>query len=184
MSPHSTETRITETLQQAYATARRHAGAGDCIVVLHMGAQHSGIALGLGPEPDLVKLLPLGAVRTAQEQFRTTPPTPLALENAIQVVEDVVMPLRAVIPRAALLFCTDAAVREIALLAGVVPAETVQLSLETMERLFNRLIAVVEGSPAAHQGLPETNSFAATLLILREFMHHLQFAHIVVLHAQ
>ncbi|NVO04958.1 MAG: hypothetical protein HXX19_02915 [Rhodoferax sp.] len=105
------------------------------------------------------------------------------MEHAIQVVEDGVMPLRALVPREAELFGADAALREIARLSGV-PADLPQaLSLEAMERTFNRLTAVVEGSPAAHQGLPASNGFAAALLILREFMHHLQFAHIVVLDA-
>jgi hypothetical protein len=105
------------------------------------------------------------------------------MENAMQVVENVVMPLRADIPRAALLFSTDATLREIALLAGAEKTESVRLILDAMERLYNRLSAVVEGSPVAHQGLPESNSFAATLLILREFLHHLQFAQIEVMHA-
>jgi exopolyphosphatase/pppGpp-phosphohydrolase len=183
MTPPLTEASVTQTLQHSYAAARQQADASACIVVLHIGDQHSGIAVGLGPVPDLVKLFPLGTERTAQAHFETVPPTPLAMEHAIQVVEDVVMPLRAVIPREALLFNTDASVRAIALLAGVAPAEPMQLSLEAMERVFNRLSAVVQGSPAAHQGLPESSSFAATLLILREFMHHLQFVHIGVLHA-
>jgi exopolyphosphatase/pppGpp-phosphohydrolase len=169
-------------LQQAYALARASAGQGLSLVALHIGAEAAGIAVGIGPQPDLLKLLPLGAARTAREQFRCTPPTPLALENAIQVVEDAVMPLRTLIPREALLFSTDAGVREIAALSGVTPDETA-LSLEAMERCFNRLAAVVEGSSFAQQGLPESNSLAATLLILREFMHHLQFAHVRLLHA-
>jgi hypothetical protein len=37
---------------------------------------------------------------------------------------------------------------------------------------------MVTGSTAARQGLPGDAGFAATLLILREFMHHLQFASI------
>jgi exopolyphosphatase/pppGpp-phosphohydrolase len=179
--PHDTSTK--QALQQSYAAARQHEGAQTCIVALHIGAELSGIAVGLGPRADLVKLLPLGSERTAREQFKTTPPAPLAMEYAIQAVEDVVMPLRPAIPREALLFSTDTTLREIALLAGADPTESVRLTLENMERLFNRLSAVVQGSPAAHQGLPETNSFAAELLILREFMHHLQFAQIVVLHA-
>jgi exopolyphosphatase/pppGpp-phosphohydrolase len=173
----------TPTLQHSYAAARQQADARACIVALHIGDQQSGIAVGLGLTPDLLKLLPLGAQRTAQEHFNTTPLTPLALEHAIQSVEDVVMPLRSVIPREALLFSTDATVREIALLAGVAPASSMPLSLEAMERVFNRLSAMVEGSPAASQGLPESKRFAATLLILREFMHHLQFADIEVFHA-
>jgi exopolyphosphatase/pppGpp-phosphohydrolase len=184
MTPSLPDADFTEALLQSYGAARQLAGDQVCIVALHIGGQNSGIAVGTGMQPELVKSLPLGAERTTREQFRTAPPTPLAMENAIQVVEDVVMPLRAVIPREALLFSTDASVREIARLSGDAAAEPLSLSLEAMERVFNRLSAVVEGSSAAHQGLPESNHFAATLLILREFMHHLQFAHIVVLHAQ
>jgi exopolyphosphatase/pppGpp-phosphohydrolase len=177
------DTSTTQALQQSYAAARQHEGAQACIVILHIGAEQSGIAVGLGPRADLVKLLSMGSERTAREHFKTTPPTPLAMEYAIQAVEDVVMPLRAAIPRKALLFSTDATLREIALSAGADPTEYMLLTLESMERLFNRLSAVVQGSPAAHQGLPETNSFAAELLILREFMHHLQFAQIELLRA-
>lgn len=173
-----------EILLQSFAAARTQAGTGACIVLLHIGTEQCGIALGTGALPELLQHLPLGAERTAREQFKTVPPTPLAMEHAIQVVEDVVMPLRALIPRAALLFGADATLREIALLSGVEPGMPQTLSLEAMERTFNRLAAVVEGSSAAHQGLPASNGFAAALLILREFMHHLQFAQIVVLDAQ
>jgi exopolyphosphatase/pppGpp-phosphohydrolase len=172
-----------EALQQCYAAARRYAGVDSCIVLLYMGLQQSGIAIGQGTEPELVKLLPLGTERTARAHFHTTPPTPLAMENAIQWVEDVVMPLRKLVPQGAQLFSADAAVQEIALYSGVAPAKPQTLSLDAMERTFNRLTAMAEGSPAAHQGLPASNFFAAALLVLREFMHHLQFAHIVVLHA-
>ena len=184
MPPSSSDASVTASLQQSYAAARQSADATADVTVLHIGAAHCGIAQGAGQEPDLVKLLPLGSERLAREQFKTSPPTPLALENAIQVVEDWVMPLRPLIPGAALLFSTDVGVREIALLSGVAPAQSMHLSLDAMERTFNRLTAVVQGSPATHQGLPQSNHFAATLLILREFMHHLQFSHIAVLHAQ
>ena len=182
MTPSSSDASVTEILHQAYAAARRYRDDAALIIVLHMGAEHCGVAFGQGPESDLVKLLPLGTGRLARDQFKTSPPTLLALENAIQVVEDSVMPLRAVIPREALLFSVDAGVREIALLSGLEPTESMHLSLDAMEHTFNRLVAVVEGSPAAR--LPESNNFAATLLILREFMHHLQYSHIAVLHAQ
>jgi hypothetical protein len=169
-------------LQQAYAVARHSAGPGPCLVALHIGPEQTGIAVGQGPLPDLLKLLPMGAERTAREQFRSTPPSALAMENAIQLVEDLVMPLRALIPRDAQLFSTDAALRELALLSGLDEQSAMLLSLEAMERCFNRLTYVLEGSSFAQQGLPASNSFAATLLILREFMHHLQFAQIALLH--
>lgn len=170
-------------LQQAYAAARHSAGPGHSLVALHIGPEQTGIAVGQGPLPELLKLLPMGAERTAREQFRSTPPTALAMENAIQQVEDLVMPLRALIPRDAQLFSTDAALRELALLSGVDAQDAMRLSLEAMEHSFNRLTHVLEGSSFAQQGLPASNHFAATLLVLREFMHHLQFADITLLHA-
>ena len=164
--------------------ARQGAGPGPCIVALHIGADQTGIALGHGPEPELLTHLPLGAERTARAQFRRTPPTPLDMENAIQVVEDEVMPLHRLVPPGALLFSSDVELHEIALLAGVLPGAPVLLTLEDMERCFNRLVAVVEGSPAAQQGLPVSNAFAARLLILREFMHHLRFDQLRLLHGR
>jgi len=49
-----------------------------------------------------------------------------------------------------------------------------------MEKTFDRLASVSLGRPAAHEGLPDSTAFAATLLILREFMHHLKFASLTV----
>lgn len=45
---------------------------------------------------------------------------------------------------------------------------------------FQRLSAVSLGRPISLEGLPASADFAATLLILREFMHHLGFASITL----
>lgn len=166
-------------LTTAYHAARAVAGAGANLVLLHIGTEQTGLAVGNGEEPPTFHALPLGSERTARDHFRTTPPTPLAMENAIATVEDFVMPLRPALPRDAVLYTQDAALREIAALSGV--SGQAPLSLEAMERCFDSLTAVVLGAPAARMGLPETGAFAATLLILREFMHHMQFAQIQVL---
>ncbi|WP_342619147.1 hypothetical protein [Rhodoferax sp. GW822-FHT02A01] len=162
-------------LTQAYEAARHAVGADRNIVVLHIGDAQCGIAAGTGAQPQTLHALPMGAERTAREHFRSDPPTALAMENAIAAVEDVVMPLRPLLPRDALLFTLDAPLRDLATLAGV-PANARVLSLESMEQCFDNLTAVVMGTPAARLGLPESRSFAARLLILREFMHHMQFA--------
>ena len=49
-----------------------------------------------------------------------------------------------------------------------------------MEQTFERLIALALGRPALREGIPTSAEFAATLLIMREFMHHMQFASITV----
>jgi hypothetical protein len=78
------------------------------------------------------------------------------------------------------LFTVDAVIRDIARLAGGADSAEYTLSLGAMERTFDRLAAVPLGTPASQQGIPGSAAFAATLLILREFMHHLRFSSIVV----
>ena len=46
------------------------------------------------------------------------------------------------------------------------------MTIETIEQWFQRLAAASLGRPGAMQGLPAGREAAATLLILREFMHH------------
>lgn len=166
---------------QCYALARQQLGGGACIVALHLGPQHCAMAVGTGAEPPRLQFLELGLRRTVEQQFKTTPPTPLALETAIMVVEDVVMPLRALIPEGALLCSHDTVVHQIAQVSGLAAHGPMVLSLEDLERSFNRMSQVVLGSPAAHQGLPGDPHFAMALLILREFMQHLQFTQLTVL---
>lgn len=50
--------------------------------------------------------------------------------------------------------------------------------MEAVERLFDLLASLSLGRPASSAGIPDTPAFAARLLILREFMHHLGFAEI------
>ena len=74
----------------------------------------------------------------------------------------------------------DVALHDVATLAGVPPGPHRVLTLDVMERLFNRLAAVSEGRPAAQEGFPDDPAFAGTLLVLRELMHHLPFASLVL----
>ncbi len=143
-------------------------------ITLHIGAQQTTVTRS-GDTPATLALA-LGSQKTATEYFRHTPPTPGELENAIMAVEDEVTRARTLVAGHGTLQTTDAAIRGIAVLAGVVVQAEMQLSVEAVERSFDLLAALVQGRPASSAGLPNTAEFAATLLILREFMHHLQFA--------
>ena len=90
------------------------------------------------------------------------------------------MRLPALLPPRSTLWSVDPSVRDIALMAGVAPGACMVLPLERMEQTFERLAAVAEGRPAVLEGLPDSTAFAAVLLILREFMHHLAFSAIRV----
>lgn len=125
-----------------------------------------------GAAPDKVLLLAIGSKKTAAEFFRHSPPTPGEIENAIQQVEDEITRAREMVAGYAVLATSDASIREIARIANV---HAEQLSLDEVEQVFALLASHSLGRPAASAGIPGSPAFAATLLILREFMHHLQF---------
>jgi exopolyphosphatase/pppGpp-phosphohydrolase len=163
-----------------YSAIRAGIADGMPITLLHIGAEQTLVASGSGTEPEAILTLAIGARKTAAEHFKHQPPTPGELENAILTVEDEVVRARSLSKDGSALFSTDAAIREIALLAGVPDRPELILGLEAMERIFGRLTTITLGRPAAQEGLPSSAAFAATLLILREFMHHLKFSSITV----
>lgn len=149
------------------------------ITVLHIGAQQTGVASYTHEfEPAATVDLQIGNVRTPAEQFGRYPPTPMALENAIMVVEDEVARARPLVAQGSVLVTDDASVRRIALAAGVADRPVMVVRLEAVEQTFERLVAASLGRPAPD--LPANTSFAGTLLILREFMHHLEFSSISI----
>lgn len=167
------------------AECRRHYGAlrhslseATPITVLHIGEEQTALASGAGAEPDAVLLLAMGSRKTAADFFKHTPPTPGEMEAAIMFVEDEVTRARSAVAGNPTLVTADTAIREIAQIAGVPDAPTLLLSLEAVERLFDLLAALSSGRPASSAGIPDHPAFAATLLILRELMHHLSFTSI------
>jgi exopolyphosphatase/pppGpp-phosphohydrolase len=142
---------------------------------LHIGEMETAVVAGAGAEGAQVLMLAIGSLRTSREFFKHHPPLPLELENAIMAVEDEVTRARGLSAGSALLYSTDESVFEIARLAGCPDALSVTLTLEQVERLFDQLAARSEGRLASQVDIPDDPHFAASLLILREFMHHLNF---------
>ena len=165
-------------MERRYAALRADCPAGSAVTVLHIDAQQTLIASGTGPQPDVTFTLALGSHKTAADLFWHKPPTPGEMENAIMVVEDELFRVRALAANGSVLRSDDPALRQIALLAGATDDAELTLSVDAVERLFDALAALVLGRPASSSGIPDDAAFAATLLILREFMHHLQFASI------
>lgn len=149
-------------------------------VLLHIGTEQTDVIVRTEGLEDSHLVLSLGSHLTSLGYFRQTPPTPAEMENAIMVVEDELMRVRHDIPTDARLSSDDNDIRAIARLAGVAENEEMRLYVDAIERTFDRLALVIAGRPASFEGIPDGNDFAATLLILREFMHHLQFKEIVV----
>ncbi|MDP1943515.1 MAG: hypothetical protein Q8K76_06975 [Rhodoferax sp.] len=150
------------------------------MTVLHIGAEQTTVLCRQGTTLTASLVLNVGAQKTAQLFFKHAPPTPYELENAIAAVEDEVMRVHTQIVPDASLVTSDAAIREIARLAGMAPVTPRQLSRDDMEQVFQRLTALSLGRPASQDDMPTDAAFAATLLILREFMQHLHFTSITV----
>lgn len=158
-------------IRQHYASVQMDVSDEGRIAVLHIGAKETVVATGNSSEPQAVLSLAIGSRITAADYFKHYPPTPAEVENAILAVEDEVMRARSIHVEDATLHTQDKLIHEIAAHAG---ACTI-LGLDDLERLFQRWLAVTNGSPASQQGIPNDAAFGATLLILREFMHHVKF---------
>ena len=148
--------------------------------MLHIGEQDTFVATGSGAEAERVLLLAIGSQRTAAKFFVHTPPAPGEIENAIQHVEDEVSRAREMVAGHPTLVTSDASIREIARIASGHAESRLNLSIEAVEEAFALLAGHSLGRPASSAGIPGSTTFAATLLILREFMHHLRFASISV----
>ena len=174
---------ILQLSNDAYRAIRHQNMEQETVTVLHIGRQLSFIVQGKDAEkPDNLWVFDMGSEKTATDFFNRFPPTFNEVENAIMVVEDEVMPLHKLLVPGSGLFTLDAGIREITQLT--IFAENKQgitLARSDMEQVFNRLAAIITGRPASQDILPASNSFAATLLILREVMHHLGFRDITIL---
>jgi hypothetical protein len=134
------------------------------MLLLHVGEERTTIADAT---------LALGWHSLARDHFRHDPPSPLELENAIAAVEDEVARAHQGIARGAVLVTDDSTIRRIAVAAGVERNAEITLARGAVEQAFERLASRAPGLPAGGE-------FAATLLILRELMHHLDFPSILI----
>lgn len=124
--------------------------------------------------------LAVGVGSLVDEVLRHSPPKPLEIEQAIELVEDAVMPVRAQLPEALQLSCADPQLRLLCAQALSVPdgdanvseATARWLEIDAVEHLFNRLVARAEGRPASQDVMNVEGANVARLVILREILHH------------
>ncbi|MEN3758389.1 hypothetical protein ABDZ57_16360 [Aeromonas veronii] len=135
-------------------------------LLLEIGEQSSQLWLS---QPDAAPShypLAFGTHAIQPGPFRNAPPTPLELERAIMVVEDELMRIAPQIPPGLQL-----TLRSQPSLAEALRDN--QLDRDLVEQAFSQLAAMAEGDPLAANQLPRDEHFAAVLLIVREWLHHL-----------
>lgn len=121
----------------------------------------------------------VGYLSVRERFFRHDPPTPSELESAIDAIEDALMASPALRVQGGTLVIDDEVRRR---LPGLLPNGTAT-TLEDVEARFQRLASASLGHPGALATMPLGPEAAAALVILRECMHHLGFARLMIAQA-
>lgn len=137
--------------------------------VLQFEERSTGVQPALAADLTTELRWPTG-IATLAAGLRHDPPTALEIEQAIEQVEDAIMPLRARLPAGLRLASAEPLLRALAQHAGL--ADPAWLPIDAVERLFDRLAARAQGRPAGQDALPTDARHAAALILLRELLHH------------
>jgi len=125
--------------------------------------------------------LPVGFEFISTRYFKHTPPTYDDIEYAINYIEDEIEKVVPNIPVDGFRLITDMDfIRHLAILSGLKDSEEIYFKRDDLEFLFGQYAEIAVGRrPCPHE--PDISPrFYAQLLILREFMHHLKFDHVVI----
>jgi hypothetical protein len=147
---------------------------------LQLGANASTVVCTEAGQVILQQTLALGTASLAGQWMRHTPPTPLDIEHAIEQTEDIVMPLAAKLMRTEQLQLSGSGAALILQGVGAEPDAELHWNLDEVEDLFHRIAMVSQGRPSGQEALPTAPEFYAAMVILRECVHHLRFAGVVV----
>lgn len=148
--------------------------------ILQLGTETSTVWCTQDGIVVLQQELQLGTASMARRWMRHIPPTPLDIEHAIEVTEDVLMPLAAKLARTEQLQLSGSGAALILQGVGAAPDVALHWSLDEVEDLFNRITMVSQGRPTGHEALPTAPEFYAAMVILRECLHHLRFSGVLV----
>ncbi len=150
------------------------------VVLLDMGSDISLVQRVAGAQILSSRGFPLGVDALVRQSFRHELPQPIELEHAIDWTEEAVMPLAAHLPSGSRLILQGlgAALISDGLKANDTARRT--MTIDEVETLFSRLVSVSQGRPASQETLPMNARFFAAILILREFMHHLQLTQVTL----
>jgi tRNA U34 5-methylaminomethyl-2-thiouridine-forming methyltransferase MnmC len=141
----------------------------DAATVLQLDARQTR----LRADPHAPDVLALALGRDDVAAIFHSPLTAADIERAIERVEDAIGHPKVEIARA-LKVRGDETLRRLAEAAGLTGGPDLSLTTEAVEALFTRLARQAAGAVPVADRLPEDARFAATLVLLRELMHHLR----------
>lgn len=121
-----------------------------------------------------------GNMQTILSDLKHEPAKAVEIEAAIADIEDQLMPIINNLPNHRCLVTSEERFWNIAKVTGLDTDDNLQLDIDTVEKIFNRLADVAYGMPASRLNVPENRKFAAFVLFLRELMHHASFYSIIL----
>ncbi len=105
---------------------------------------------------------------------------PARLEQAIEWTEDRIQAAQVHLQKGSQLYTVEDDLRTLALASGVSPSNDMVLHVDAVEGTFSRLVMQAFGQAPQQEALPHTARFFATVVFIRELMHHLHFPQIHV----
>jgi hypothetical protein len=141
-------------------------------IQLQIGAAQTRLTVTAADTPAREHVLPLGWQTLFTQRDSLGVPTPFAIEQAIQVVEDALEAVQRQLPVGAN-FAIDA---ESVVRLGWAADAQARIDLATVEVWYQALAARSVGAPSARHSSFSDPAGDGIALILREAMHHLGFS--------
>ncbi len=158
-------------------------GLSLCLVLSPLTAELQGCSAEGIADGSVLGRMEIGHMAMEPLFFKNATLNAAGLERAIEWTEDRIQAARIQVPAGAQLFTRDADVWALAHASGVAQAERPVLHVDAVEQSFSRLVMQSMGQASPQEALPATASFFATVVFVRELMHHLHFPQIQLLGA-
>ena len=142
---------------------------------LHIAARETVAALRVPGAEDRRFVLPIGCDTLWPLPAHGGGPSPLELENAIQVVEDQIEGLHRHVPAGSRLMVGARALAPLQRVGAIRGVPNGAIGLADIEHEYQQLAARAMGAPSARGSGFDHPAGDALVLILRECLHHLGF---------
>ena len=142
---------------------------------LDIGAAETTAVLSLPAGGESLWHLPIGLAKLWSLPVSKQGPSALAIEHAIQTVEDAIQPLAGHIPAGARLVVAADAMAPLQRAGAIWGLAHEAIGLAQIEREYQQLAARAVGAPSATGSGFDDPAGDALVLILRECLHHLGF---------
>ena len=126
--------------------------------------------------------IPVGFKNISDRYFKHTPPTPAEIEYAINEIED---EIEKIVPKLAgyeTIYNRDDFIIHLAQLSKVDDAPVMAFARDRLESVFGQYAEISMGRPPSSVESDVSPLFYAQILLIREFMHHLKFNQLNVIH--